>query len=62
VVVAIIMAHQLTKASIIQAMLEEIKGIQQSQQPAKKIVDFSKKLSELAECIEGYKPAPKNLA
>jgi hypothetical protein len=62
VLMAIIMAHQITSASIIQAMLEEIKGMKLNQQPAEDVVEFSKTLSELAERIEGSGPAPKNLA
>jgi hypothetical protein len=59
---AVIMANQITSASIIQAMLETLKGMKQSQQPGEDFVEFFKNLSKLAERIDGSGPAPKNLA
>jgi hypothetical protein len=62
VMMAIIMAHQITSASITQAILEEIKGMKLNEQAVDDVVKFSKKVSELAERIEGSGPAPNNLA
>jgi hypothetical protein len=59
---AVIMANQITSASIIQAMLETLKGMKQSQQPGEDFVEFSKNLLKLAEPIDGSGPAPKHLA
>jgi hypothetical protein len=62
VLMAVIMAHQITSASFVQGMLEALKGAKLSQQPAEDVVELSKKLSELAARIEGSGPAPNNLA